>query len=73
MYSNAEYTDSLNERSGLMFLLIWAFYMFTSTFAMMIIAGVESAELGGNIANLMFSLCLIFCGYVSSTRRLSIS
>jgi ATP-binding cassette, subfamily G (WHITE), member 2, PDR len=64
MYKNAEWTDTVNERSGLMFLLIWIFYMFTSTFTMMIIAGIETAELGGNLANLMFMLTLIFCGYV---------
>jgi ATP-binding cassette subfamily G (WHITE) protein 2 (PDR) len=31
----------------------------------MVIAGVDSAETGGNIANLMFSLCLIFCGVLA--------
>jgi hypothetical protein len=29
----------------------------------MVIAGIEVAETGGTIANLMFSLTLIFCGY----------
>lgn len=87
MYKNAQYTDTLNERAGLMFLLIWIFYMVspppprrsptslpvltsvaqhTSTFTAMVIAGVETAELGGNIANLMFSLCLIFCGVLAT-------
>jgi ABC-type multidrug transport system permease subunit len=64
MHKNAEWTDTVNERSGLMFLLIWSFYMFASTFTMMVIAGIETAELGGNIANLLFTLTLIFCGYV---------
>jgi ABC-type multidrug transport system permease subunit len=32
----------------------------------MIIAGIADAETGGNIANLMFSLCLIFCGVIAS-------
>jgi hypothetical protein len=27
-----------------------------------VIAGISTAETGGNIANLLFSLCLIFCG-----------
>lgn len=49
-----------------MFLLIWTFLLFTSTFAHMIIAGIELAETGGNIATMLFSLCLIFCGVLSS-------
>ena len=53
-----------------MFLLIWAFLMFTSTFAHMVIVGVESAETGGNIANLLFSLCLIFCGVLAGPTAL---
>jgi ATP-binding cassette subfamily G (WHITE) protein 2 (PDR) len=31
----------------------------------MVIAGIADAESGGNIANLMFSLCLIFCGVLA--------
>jgi ABC-type multidrug transport system permease subunit len=32
----------------------------------MVIAGIELAETGGNLANLIFSLCLIFCGVLAS-------
>lgn len=60
-YRNAP-TGHLHERGALMFLFVWAFLLFTSTFAHAIIAGIELAETGGNIANLLFSLCLIFCG-----------
>jgi ATP-binding cassette subfamily G (WHITE) protein 2 (PDR) len=62
LYRNAEPTDAVTERSGLMFLFLLSFLLFTSTFTDLVIAGVESAENGGNIAQLMFSLCLIFCG-----------
>lgn len=41
-----------------------------STFAHMVIAGIADAETGGNIANLMFSLCLIFCGVIASPQSL---
>ena len=64
LYRNAEPTNAVNERAGLMFLFILTFLLFTSTFAHMVIAGIEDAETGGNLANLMFSICLIFCGYV---------
>ncbi|KAL4895766.1 ABC-2 type transporter-domain-containing protein [Aspergillus ambiguus] len=66
LYRNAEKTDAVTERGGLMWLLIWSFLMFTSTFAHMIIAGIELAETGGNLANLLFSLCLIFCGVLAT-------
>uniref|UniRef100_A0A0W0FAX3 Putative multidrug resistance protein cdr1 n=1 Tax=Moniliophthora roreri TaxID=221103 RepID=A0A0W0FAX3_MONRR len=64
MYRNAEATDALNERGGLIFLL------FTSTFTNFIIAGVDVAETGGNIANLLFSLCLVFCGVLVPPQEL---
>jgi ATP-binding cassette subfamily G (WHITE) protein 2 (PDR) len=36
----------------------------------MVIAGVEQAEAGGNIANLCFSLCLVFCGVLATPEQL---
>ena len=64
LFRNASESDAVTERGGTMFLLVLLFMLFTSTFSSMVIAGVEQAETGGNIAQLMFSLCLIFCGYV---------
>ena len=65
LYRNAYATDAVTERGGTMFLLILIFMMFTSTFSSMIIAGIENPETGSNIAQLMFSLCLIFNGYAT--------
>lgn len=62
LYQNAEPTDTVTSRGFLMFLLVWTFLIFSSTFSHMIIAGISEAEMGGNIANLLFSLSLIFCG-----------
>lgn len=62
LYRNAEPTHAVVERGGTMFLLILIFLIFTSTFTSMIIAGIEHAEPGGNLAQLLFSLCLIFNG-----------
>ncbi|KAJ5091406.1 ABC multidrug transporter C [Penicillium alfredii] len=70
LYRNAEPTDSVHERGALMFLLILTFLLFTSTFAHMIIAGIELAETGGNLANLLFSLCLIFCGVLATPDKM---
>ena len=63
---NAIPAGQVAERGGLMFLLLVAFMLFTSTFTDFIIAGFETAEAGGNIANLLFSLCLIFCGVLAT-------
>ncbi|TID15216.1 putative multidrug resistance ABC transporter [Venturia nashicola] len=68
MYKNAIPDDQVHERGALMFLYIWAFLVFASTFAHMAIAGVDTAEVGGNIANLAFSMSLIFCGVLASPR-----
>ncbi|PSK43144.1 Brefeldin A resistance protein [Elsinoe australis] len=62
LYANASLTGTTTERGAQMWLLIVTFIMFSSTFSHMIIAGVETAENGGNIANLLFSLSLLFCG-----------
>lgn len=64
LYANAQPTDAVHERGALMFLFMLVFLWFTSTFTNMVIAGVETAETGGNIANLLFALLLLFCGYV---------
>jgi hypothetical protein len=39
-----------------MFLLVEGFLWFTSTFATMVIAAIPTAETGGNVGNLMFSM-----------------
>jgi ATP-binding cassette, subfamily G (WHITE), member 2, PDR len=66
LYHNAEATNQVTERGALMFLLLLGFLIFTSTFTDFIIAGFETAEAGGNIANLLFTLCLIFCGVLAN-------
>ncbi|KAF9258762.1 AtrD, ABC-transporter [Marasmius fiardii PR-910] len=70
LWRNAEPTDAVTERSGLMFLFLMSFMLFTSTFTHLIIAGVESAEAGGGIANLLFSLSLAFCGVLVSPEKM---
>ncbi|KXH62111.1 hypothetical protein CSAL01_09966 [Colletotrichum salicis] len=64
MYRNAIPTNAVTKRGGLMFLLIWAFMLFESTFADMVVAGVPTAEIGATLSLLLFALCLIFCGVI---------
>ncbi|KIX04357.1 uncharacterized protein Z518_05225 [Rhinocladiella mackenziei CBS 650.93] len=62
LYQNATYTDAVSSRGALEFLFVWEFILFSSTFAHMIIAGIATAEAAGNLANVLFSLCLLFNG-----------
>ncbi|CAN8098273.1 unnamed protein product [Discula destructiva] len=66
LYRNAAETGQTHERGALIFLFLWAFLLFSSTFTDLIIAGSETAEAGGNIANLLFMMCLVFCGVLAS-------
>ena len=70
LWRNAEPTNTVAERGALMFLLILTFLLFTSTFAHMVIAGIGDAETGGNLANLAFSLTLVFCGVLATPTAL---
>ncbi|KJZ75242.1 hypothetical protein HIM_05436 [Hirsutella minnesotensis 3608] len=64
LYANAG--DDVTERGALTFLFLLMFLLFTGTFSTFIIAGFETAEAGGNMANLLFTLCLIFCGVLAT-------
>ena len=70
MYRNAIPAHQVYERGGLMFLFILVFMLFTSTFTHMVVAGIETAETAGNIAVLLFSLTLIFCGVLAGPTAL---
>lgn len=49
-----------------MWLLFWQFLVFTCTFANACIAITDTAEMGGNLANVLFMMCLLFCGVLAS-------
>ncbi|KAL9000682.1 MAG: hypothetical protein Q9169_000718 [Polycauliona sp. 2 TL-2023] len=65
MNRNAIPSGQVHERGVLMFLFIWMFMLFASTFTNMIIAGMDSSETAGNVGQLLFSLTLIFCGVLA--------
>ncbi|QIW96862.1 hypothetical protein AMS68_002380 [Peltaster fructicola] len=71
LYKNAIPTDAVHERGALFFLFVLEFLLFTSTFTNLIIAGIPDAETGGNIANLMFTLTLVFCGVLATPDSVS--
>ena len=62
VYHNMEVTNTVSERSALVWLLCVTFYVWMSTFGQMCAAAVDAAEIGGNIASLFFTMALNFCG-----------
>ncbi|KKY22769.1 putative abc [Phaeomoniella chlamydospora] len=62
--------DSVHIRGFLMFLFIWTFLLWTSTMGHMLIAGIDLAETAANIGNLLFSLCLVFCGVLATPSQM---
>ncbi|KAF3483216.1 multidrug resistance ABC transporter [Arthroderma uncinatum] len=70
LYRNAEPTDATTLRGAQMWLFIWAFLLFSSTFAHFMIAAFESAENAGNMGNLLFMLSLLFCGVLATPTQL---
>ncbi len=70
LYQNAVPTGAVALRGAQFFLFTWQFLLFTSTFTNMMIAGIPDAETGGNLANLLFTLCLIFCGVLQTASAL---
>lgn len=67
---NAAAAGQTTERGALMWLLFWQFLIFTCTFAHACIAITDTAEAGGNLANVLFMLCLLFCGVLAGPDRL---
>lgn len=67
---NAEFAGQTAERGGLMWLLIWQFLIFTCTFAHAAIAITDTAEAGGNLANVVFMMSLFFCGVLAAPDKM---
>ncbi|SPO03131.1 probable ABC1 transport protein [Cephalotrichum gorgonifer] len=68
--NNAAITDAEVSRGGLTWLLFWQFLVFTSTFGHACISFVDTAEAGGNLANVLFMMCLLFCGVLAGPSTL---
>jgi hypothetical protein len=45
-----------------MFLHLWIFFMFSSTFANMMIAGIPTPDMAGGAMNLLLIMMFTFCG-----------
>ncbi|ENH69570.1 ABC transporter CDR4 [Fusarium oxysporum f. sp. cubense race 1] len=70
LYRNGYATDATDARNATVFLFVWMFFMFTSTFAHMIIAGFETAEVAGGLVTLIMIMMFSFCGILASPEEL---
>lgn len=62
--------NQASHRMGLMLLFVVQFYLFTSTFATLVIAALPDAETGGTIATLLFIMALTFNGVMQPPNAL---
>lgn len=60
LYGNA--SGEVAPRGALMWLIIVLFFIYTSTMAQLCISFMELADNAANLSNLLFSMCLNFCG-----------
>ncbi|KAH7156569.1 ABC-2 type transporter-domain-containing protein [Dactylonectria macrodidyma] len=70
LYRNAYDTNSTDSRGVTVFLFVWLFLMFTSTFANMIIAGFDSDEVAGGVVTLIMVMIFSFCGILAPPQDL---
>lgn len=70
LYRNAEWTDSVDSRGILTVLILWAAFLFASSFAQMLIAALSSAEEASGLATLMGIMLYAFCGILVTKEAL---
>ncbi|ANB15900.1 ATP-binding cassette multidrug transporter PDR5 [Sugiyamaella lignohabitans] len=70
-YRNAAYTDAVHSRGASMYIYVVGFFIYISTMGQMCIAGVDLGETAANIGSLLFTMCLIFSGVLSSKSTLN--
>ena len=61
-YSNAASTGTTAQRGALAWLLLVGLFNYASTLGLACIAGIEEEQNGANVASLLFTMCLNFCG-----------
>ncbi|QLL30703.1 hypothetical protein HG536_0A05180 [Torulaspora globosa] len=61
-YSNASAAGQLHERGALFWLFSIGFYVYIGSMGVLCISFMELAETAANLASLLFTMCLSFCG-----------
>lgn len=70
LYNNATATDTVHARGASMWFAIVLFYIYTSTMGQMAISFIELADNAANLASLLFTVCLNFCGVLVTKEKL---
>lgn len=65
LYNNASATNTVTERGATMWFVIVYFYVYTSSMGQLCISFMELANNAANLASLLFSMSLMFCGVLS--------
>lgn len=66
VWRNALYTDALNSRSMLAFLVIWEGFLYATSASYLFIAGMDSDQAAGGVSMLCNIMGFIFCGILAS-------
>jgi ATP-binding cassette, subfamily G (WHITE), member 2, PDR len=62
LWKYGDQISSMGNRASLSFLLVWFALLFAATLSQALAAGIRDAQTAVNIAQLLFSLSLVFCG-----------
>lgn len=67
---NGTATNDVHARGIVLWMFVIQFYVWTSTLGQACIAGIEIDQNGANLATLLFSLAMLFCGVLVSKDKL---
>ncbi|ODV65866.1 pleiotropic drug resistance protein PDR [Hyphopichia burtonii NRRL Y-1933] len=70
LYVNSFPTNTVNERGALMWIVIVLFFIYSSTMGQLCISFNEIADNAANLALLLFTMCLTFCGVLASSNAM---
>ncbi|TAQ91217.1 hypothetical protein B7494_g440 [Chlorociboria aeruginascens] len=70
LWRNGDPSFGMMERGGLVFMLVWLFCLWITTFSQAVGVAIEHAETAVQIATLCFWLSLVFCGVLVSPNDL---
>lgn len=65
-YANASAAGQLHERGALFWLLSISYYVYIGSMAVLCISFMDLAETAANLASLLYTMCLSFCGVMAT-------
>ncbi|PRT52634.1 ABC transporter CDR4 [Wickerhamiella sorbophila] len=66
LYNNANFTGAMTERGGMTYFYVILYYIFSITMGQVCVAGMDDDDTSANIAMLLFTITLMFCGVLST-------